>query len=177
MLRQIPDRTYRNGHHASAESSGGCLRGVHFGRDDAPTPTAGLPSKAEKRPGLPRCATYSPFRDQRTLLGPISPTGIDTGACRRQQVDLACNGEQGPARPRSILRYGERHRSVQSSSPSLRSVSGPAGPLVGLFKSSSAAFQIEMGQVEARQERGAKIDRATVTSPMRPTPPTGPASI
>src|SRR5262249_29376410 len=32
---------------------------------------------------------------QRTLLGPISPAEIDTGACGKVQVDLACNGEQG----------------------------------------------------------------------------------
>jgi hypothetical protein len=30
-------------------------------------------------------------------------------------------------------------------------VSGPAGPLVGLFKSSSVAFQIGMGEYEAQK--------------------------
>jgi hypothetical protein len=57
----------------------------------------------------------------------------------------------GAARPLSPLRYGERtqERLVPLALASL--VLGSRRPLVGFFKSSSAAFQIEMGEVEAQK--------------------------
>jgi hypothetical protein len=53
---------------------------------------------------------------------------------------------------------GNAHSSVQSLSPSLRSVSGPAGPLVGFFKSSWAG--LALGSTDRGSKKRRKIERS-----------------
>ena len=110
----------------------------------------------------------------------MRPAQIEAGACGKLKGDLADNGE-GPenmgtqARRKSMPPVSEirddfrtwpheketqspcaiqrARRSDEPPSPSLRSGLGSRSPLVGLFKSSSAAFQIKMGEVEAQKSR------------------------
>jgi hypothetical protein len=129
-------------------------------------PTTPLPNKRLiPQVGRPSSASASlcTLQGPAHLLGPISPAEIDAGACGGQKVDLACNGEQGdPVRwgPHSINRpvglsevrlsaqacaMENAHRSVQSPSHSLRSCSGPAGPLLASLKSVAAVFRFRSG--------------------------------
>jgi hypothetical protein len=80
-------------------------------------------------------------------------------------------------RTRALWRSTQQH-SVHLALTSLGL--GSCWPLVRFFKSSSAAFQIEMGKVEAQKKRGSRFDRQSITAPTPPTQPTqpaGPASI
>jgi hypothetical protein len=55
--------------------------------------------------------------------------------------------------PRAARRLGASERTPSAQMHSLRSCSGPADPLVGFFKSSSARFQIGMGEQRLKKSR------------------------